>query len=255
MKKINNIIVWDADETLGSFGSFDEINMLMEKYLNRELTQSELFALLDIFPEILRPNILKILSGLKRQKNKKGTKIIIYTNNNGPDKWIENMKTYIEKKVGIGLFDKIIRAYKINGRHVEPKRTSDSKTFEDLKRCMGASDIKNVCFIDDQPHDLFDDEHVYGLQIPPYFKTFTKDDVIKRLLKSNFVGSDIDKNYLIWFIRNNYNPEKYFRKSNEILYSKIDDAILDNHIKSFFKKVRATQTRKRKKCFYKTRKA
>ena len=119
MKKLNNIIVWDADETLGSFGSLDEINILMEKYLDRELKEKELFLLMDTFPEILRPNILKVLSGLKRKKNKKGTKVIIYTNNNGPDKWIESMKTYLETKVGKGLFDKIIRAYKINGQIIE----------------------------------------------------------------------------------------------------------------------------------------
>lgn len=253
MKKLNNIIVWDADETLGSFGSLDEINMLMEKYLDRELKEKELFILMDIFPEILRPNILKVLSGLKRKKNKKGTKIIIYTNNNGPDKWIESMKTYLENKVGKGLFDKIIRAYKINGQIIESKRTTDAKTYEDLKNCMGVNDIKNVCFIDDQPHDLFDDEHVHGLHIPPYFKTFTKEDVITRLLKSSFVKPDTDQNYLMWFINKNYNPEKYFRNQNKILYSKLDDAILDNHIKSFFKKVGTTQSRKRTKCHNKTR--
>ena len=137
MKKINNMFVWDADETLGSFGSLDEINIMMEKYLNRELTQKEIFILLDIFPEILRPNIIKVLNGLKRQKNKKGTKIIIYTNNNGPNKWIDTMKIYIENKTGKGLFDKVIRAYKINGKQIEQNRTTDAKTYDDLKKCMG----------------------------------------------------------------------------------------------------------------------
>ena len=70
MKKMNNIIVWDADETLGSFGSLDEINILMEKYLDRELKEKELFLLMDIFPEILRPNILRVLSALKHKKKK-----------------------------------------------------------------------------------------------------------------------------------------------------------------------------------------
>ena len=256
MKKINNMFVWDADETLGSFGSLDEINIMMEKYLNMkvELTQKEIFILLDIFPEILRPNIIKVLSGLKRQKNKKGTKIIIYTNNNGPNKWIDTMKTYIENKAGKGLFDKVIRAYKINGKQIEQNRTTDAKTYDDLKKCMGVEEIRNVCFIDDQAHDLFYDDHVDGLHIPPYFKTFTKEEVSERLLTSNFLKPDSDKNYFIWFVKNNYNPEKYFRNPNEILYSKLDDAILENHIKSFFKKVRTTQTRKKHRCNNKTRK-
>ena len=255
MKRINNIIVWDVDETLGSFATLDEINIMMERYLDRELTQKELFILLDIFPEILRPNILKVLTGLKRQKSKKGTKIIIYTNNNGPNKWMDCIKTYIENKVGKGLFDRVIRAYKIGDKVVEPNRTSHSKTYEDLKRCMEVDDIKNVCFIDDQQHDLFSDDHVYGLHIPPYFKTFTKEDVMDRILTSQFIKPTTDKNYFVWFVKNNYKPEKYFRNPNEILYSKIDDAILDNHIKSFFKKVRTTQTRKRTKNHNKTRKA
>ena len=86
-------------------------------------------------------------------------------------------------------------------------------------------------------------------------KRFTKEDVTDRILTSQFIKSTTDKNYFVWFVKNNYKPEKYFRNPNEILYSKIDDAILDNHIKSFFKKVRTTQTRKRTKNHNKTRKA
>ena len=119
---------------------------------------------------------------------------------------------------------------------------------------MGVEEIKNVCFIDDQPHDLFYDDHVDGLHIPPYFKTFTKEEVSERLLTSNFLKPEADKNYFIWFVKNNYKKEKNFRNPNEILYSKLDDAILENHIKSFFKKVRATQTRKKHRCNNKTRK-
>ena len=74
MKKINNIFVWDADETLGSFGSFDEINIMMERYLDRELTQKELFTLLDIFRNFKTKynqsiDIFKTTKSKKRYKN------------------------------------------------------------------------------------------------------------------------------------------------------------------------------------------
>ena len=91
--------------------------------------------------------------------------------------------------------------------------------------------------------------------IPPYFKTFTKEEVSERLLTSNFLKPEADKNYFIWFVKNNYNPEKYFRNPNEILYSKLDDAILENHIKSFFKKSSSnSNSRKKHRCNNKTRK-
>ena len=117
---------------------------------------------------------------------------------------------------------------------------------------MGVDDIK--IFASLMINIMIYDDHVDGLHIPPYFKTFTKEEVSERLLTSNFLKPEADKNYFIWFVKNNYNPEKYFRNPNEILYSKLDDAILENHIKSFFKKVRATQTRKKHRCNNKTRK-
>ena len=252
MRKINNIVVWDADETLGSFTTLDNLNNLLENYLDREMTQTELFKLIDLFPEVLRPNIIKILSNLKKKKKKKNLKVVIYTNNNGPNSWIESIKKYLEHKTSKGLFDKVIKAYKIDDNIVEPQRTTHSKTYDDLKRCMNVDDIKNVCFIDDQPHDLFQDNHVSGLHIPPYFTTFTKEDVTSRLLNSDILGKNIDKNYFIWHVKNNYSPEKHF--NNDITYSKIDDAILDNHIKSFFKSMNNSQTRRKPKRCNKTRK-
>ena len=98
MKTLNSAFVWDVDETLGSFTTLDDIVTLLENYLDRKLSKREVYHILDIFPEILRPNIIKILKSLKKQKQRKGVKMIIYTNNNGPNDWVNKIKGYLESK-------------------------------------------------------------------------------------------------------------------------------------------------------------
>ena len=46
----------------------------------------------------------------------KWLKVMIYTNNNGPKSWTYDIKHYIEKKLNYKLFDKIITAWKVNGK-------------------------------------------------------------------------------------------------------------------------------------------
>merc|ERR1712118_277568 len=109
----------------------------------------------EIFPEFIRPNILKILSYLKSKKRKgECNKIIIYTNNQGPKSWAENIKKYFEKKLDYKLFDQVIAAYKVNGKVIEKKRTSHNKSISDLLRCSNLPQTTKICFLDDIYHPL-----------------------------------------------------------------------------------------------------
>jgi len=65
-----NIIVFDLDETLGHFVQLGIFCDILEKYNKRKLTTNEFNELMDIFPEFIRPNILKILLYLKKKKKK-----------------------------------------------------------------------------------------------------------------------------------------------------------------------------------------
>ena len=66
---------------------------------------------------------------------------------------------------------------------------------------MGNKHNEIHCFIDDQEHTMLNDNRVHGLHIPPYYVTYKAEDVISRLLKSNFMNKILDKNYFIHFSR------------------------------------------------------
>ena len=242
-RKLRSVFVWDVDETLGSFSTLDKIVILLEKIYNRKLIKEEIYLLIDIFPEILRPNIIKMLRYLKNQKKKHNCqKVVIYTNNIGPNNWVNTIKGYLEYKIKGNLFDRIIRAYKINNIQIEPKRTEHGKTYEDLIRCLNVDEIENVCFIDDQMHPMIDDVRVNSLQIPPYYKDYRTFDIITRLLNSPFKNSFKDIHYFINFVNDNYDTEKYFN-GNEVMYNELDDQVLADHLKRFIKKTRPRKTR------------
>ena len=59
---------------------------------------------------------------------------MIYTNNNGPKSWTYDIKHYIEKKLNYKLFDKIITAWKVNGKIYEKCRSGHEKSYKDLKK-------------------------------------------------------------------------------------------------------------------------
>jgi hypothetical protein len=191
-------IVFDVDETLGYFsqlGSFiDSIS-----FYNKDFSGSifERFnEILDLFPEFVRP---KMIETLKYIHEKKGSGIcsgvFIYTNNQGPRSWVQHIANYFDYKVGgssnkinnshrTKLFDKIIAAYMINGKVIEPGRTSQNKTYDDLLRITGISNQAEVCFVDDLNHPGMRHENVLYLNVKPYVKTLSVNEMIRRYLKS-----------------------------------------------------------------------
>ena len=65
----NNIIfVFDLDKTIGYFTQIAIFLEAIEDYLNRKFTLKEFFELLDIYPEIFRPDIFPIFKYIKTQK-------------------------------------------------------------------------------------------------------------------------------------------------------------------------------------------
>jgi hypothetical protein len=70
------IVVFDLDETLGYFTELGIFWDCLKNYLKQEsnktiLTQSDFNDVLDLFPEFLRPNIINILTYLKKRKESK----------------------------------------------------------------------------------------------------------------------------------------------------------------------------------------
>jgi hypothetical protein len=191
-------IVFDMDETLGHFS---ELNMfwtslkeyLFLKNLSHHIVdkheETTFFRLLDIYPEFLRPNIIGILKYLRiKQEQGDVDKIMIYTNNNGPKDWVLSIRNYFNAKLGYPIFDNVIAAFMVNGKIVEPKRTTFFKTYEDLVNCTKLSKHAEVCFIDDQYHPHMINDKVYYIYTQPYVIRIDFAEMISRFLKANIIA-------------------------------------------------------------------
>ena len=193
-KKKGKYIVFDVDETLGYFSQLGSFIDALSFY-NKDFSGSvfERFnEILDLYPEFVRPKIIETLNYIHHKKiSGKCSGLFIYTNNQGPRSWVQHIAKYFDYKVvnvkrndGANLFDKIIAAYMVNGKVVEPGRTSQNKTYDDLIRITGISPQAEVCFVDDLNHPDMRHENVLYLNVKPYVKTLSVHEMIQRYLKS-----------------------------------------------------------------------
>ena len=196
-------IIFDVDETLGYFsqlGSFIDAISLYNKDFSGSVFE-RFNEILDLFPEFVRPKMIEILKYIHEKKvNGTCSGVFIYTNNQGPRSWVQHIAKYFDYKVGnverndnnATLFDKIIAAYMINGKIVEPGRTSQNKTYDDLLRITGISPHSEVCFVDDLNHPEMRHENVLYLNVKPYVKTLSANEMIRRYLKSPLASTIVD---------------------------------------------------------------
>ena len=193
----SKIVVFDLDETLGYFVEFgmfwDSLKNYYKHNLNKDKDKNLIFdqtffnKALDLYPEFTRPNIINILNYLKRKKQDQFChKLMIYTNNQGPPEWAQQIKNYFEDKINYKLFDQIIGAFKVNGKQVELCRTTHSKTHKDLISCTKIPDTTQICFIDDVFHPGMSNDNIYYIHIKPYSHDLTFETIVDR-----FVGSGL----------------------------------------------------------------
>ena len=84
--------VFDLDKTIGYFTQISMFIDGIEEFIERKLKRKEFFKLLDLYPEIFRPEIFSTFNYLLRlKKNNKCVKILIYTNNIGPKSWVHDI--------------------------------------------------------------------------------------------------------------------------------------------------------------------
>jgi hypothetical protein len=207
MKCAAKIVVFDLDETLGYYTEFGMFWDALNSYLKetketkepietkepKDSNNQTLFNnVLDLYPEFHRPNILQILNYLKQKKTAKHChKLMIYTNNQGPPSWVQQIKTYFETKLKYELFDQVINAFKVNGKQVEVCRTSHMKSHKDLISCTKIAEDTDICFLDDKFHPGMSNDKIYYINIKPYIHDLSFDEMIERFEKS---GIDTDTN-------------------------------------------------------------
>ena len=181
------IVVLDLDETMGSFVQFSIFVDCILNYTNRQFDQHIFNALLDLYPEFIRPNMIEILSYILTKKQTGECKqVMIYTNNQGPRKWANQLISFFESKINSKLFDRIIGAFKINGRKIELCRSSHNKSHEDLVRCTKIPYNTQICFIDDAYYPEMVHENIYYIHIEPYRYDLDIMTLVERFINSEY---------------------------------------------------------------------
>jgi hypothetical protein len=175
------IVVFDLDETLGYFSEFG----MFWSAIGLK-TQQEFNDTLDLYPEFIRPDIINILSFLMQKKQTNHCNhIMIYTNNQGPKEWAVFIKLYFEYKTGGVVFDKIIAAFKVNGKQIEIGRTTHNKTHQDFIKCTKVPKNSQICFLDDVYHPEMKNNNVYYINIKPYVHDLSYETLIERYIKKH----------------------------------------------------------------------
>ena len=261
LQKPDKIVVFDVDETLGYFTQFgifwDALNVYYknankinggdnnqgddENILKSQQTQQELFnTLIDIYPEFLRVNILAILNYLKRKKEKKKCKhIMIYTNNHASKDWINLIINYFHEKINYKLFDRVIRAFKINGKIIEMCRTTNEKTTGDLFNCTKIPHNSQVCFLDDVYYSNMVDDNVYYIKLKPYTYNLPFHQMIQRFIVSKYGKRITDENKFIDFMKafiERYNFVHVKKNETDYELDKIVSKKIMIHLQTFFDK-------------------
>ena len=178
----SKVVVFDLDETLGSFMDLE----IMWNFIKKIGLKIEFNDLLDLYPEFLRYGILPILDFLY-QKKKSGecSKIYIYTNNQCSVEWSKLIADYFEYKLNApGLFDQIIYAFKINNKKVELLRTTHEKTHEDFIRCTLLPKTTEICFLDNSYFEDMRDDYIYYIQPKSYYHQLSYSDIAERFVST-----------------------------------------------------------------------
>ena len=244
-KKRPTVIVFDLDETLGSYS---DLNVIWE-YFKYNISFN---TLLDLFPEFSRYGIFSILEFTYQKKiNGQCDKLFIYTNNKCSYEFVELISKYFSYKLGITdgeLFDQIIRSFKVNGKIVEVFRTTQNKTHDDFIRCTLIPPKTQICFIDNSYFNEMENKRVYYIQPMSYHHGIFKEEIIKRL--THFANKPIlDKLYdnLYAFPQDIFEKNKGYFETKKNIHKIVAQKIM-YHIKDFFYLTRPR--RKTKKLFY-----
>ena len=241
--KTNKVVVFDLDETLGCFNELGIFWDALENFYGSKLSNSTFVAMLNVFPEFCRPDILKILDYLHRKKKTKACqKIIIYTNNQGPKTWVKMITDYFDYKLGYSVFDQIIGAYKIGNKIIEEKRTTHDKSLKDLLSCTQLPPTTEFCFIDDLYHPLMKRPCVFYFNIKPYHYSMPYDIMANRYYnlvviknKKAAVSREMFVNNIVAYM-SKY-KYKVISKSKEAEETdKIESKKLKSYLEDFFKR-------------------
>lgn len=228
MQGCKKVIVFDLDETLGSFSDLCILWMGILKYSSNLPNKQDFFnQLLDLYPEFLRTDILKLLSFLYRRKQTRAcSKLFVYTNNQcDPSiEWVSTITRYFDYKLNCPpdkpVFDHIIRAFMIGNQRIEFMRSTHEKTYEDFLKCTLLPRNTEICFIDNTQFDGMLKERVYYIRPKSYFHGLSGQTVLMRLQKSKLLSGTV-YGQVVDFYKANVKCEPTRLSSDKLVAEKI----------------------------------
>jgi len=251
------VVVFDLDETLGSFAEIEMLWSGILKYTNMSykidgLMFADFCNLMDLYPEIIRTNILGILSFLMDKKvSGECFKLYIYTNNQRPSSWTYLISNYLYMKISEirsalvrcdierELFDQIVCAFKVGDQIVESLRTTQNKTYTDFIRCTILPKNTEICFIDNTHFSKMENDRVYYIQPKSYYHGLVYQTIIDRLVASRIFYEFTQSETFLEFMYNWFrdkNSTSFYRIKTDTEY--IEDTLISQkilyHINEFF---------------------
>jgi len=186
--RAKKVVVFDLDETLGSFVDLEILWSLIKRY-NKKSLFIDFNDILDIYPEFLRYGIRSILQYIaNKKKNGECYKLFVYTNNQGGQYWTNLIINYLNNYITteFTLFDQIINAFKINNIQVELNRTTHKKTHDDFIKCSLLPKSTTIFFVDDVSYTGMKNERIYYIKPMPYNHHLSTNEIINRFIYSKY---------------------------------------------------------------------
>jgi hypothetical protein len=189
IQKKNKVFVFDMDETIGSFGEFILLHHSLERCLEKQpfgLDQIFFNELLDLYPDFLRYGILNIFNYLNQKKNTNECyKIYIYTNNKYSPELPQRINRYIDYKLQTnGFIDKLICAFKVGNKIIEPSRTTIEKSHHDFIQCTMLPKNTEICFVDNTLYSKMQHNKIFYIQPKNYYHKMEWQKIINIFLQS-----------------------------------------------------------------------
>ena len=190
-------VALDMDETLGHFA---QASLLWGATKNNMITLSsdDLVACLLEIPGLFNPDIMNIISVLRRGKGRgKVGQVVVYTNNIGDRNWPETVCKAINTIAGGHIIDDVIAGYRGQNDVNEPRRSTSHKTVSDLRHCVG--DAPFYVFVDNEHHPGMVAPEVKYIRVVPHIVTLpvhAYDDAVERAL-GNRVATELKVSELV----------------------------------------------------------
>lgn len=225
LQKHLKVIVFDMDETIGSFGEFVLLHHSLEKCLEKqpfELDQTFFNELLDLYPKFLRYGIMNIFHYLNQKKNfNECYKIYIYTNNKYSPELPRRIHKYIDYKLQTESFiDKLICAFKVGDQIIEPLRTTSDKTHSDFIECAILPKHTEICFIDNTMYSKMKHNKIFYIKPKGYYHKMEWKEIVNMFIESpiymKYFYAYNRKHISDYLLYNNKNKTSSMAKNSDI---------------------------------------